>query len=253
MLLKFLQLNIYHGRWLPDVVAYIKKEEFDIIHFQEVSTGKFAYAERDNITFLQKSLSDYDYIFAPSVGLIDDPKSDYGVATFYKKFFNLKRHEINWWNKRNDVENIGTIDWATVGRNAISIVLEKDNVVLTTVNTHLAWSKTDKDDPNKLKQGRLLYEYIKKISPPFIISGDFNVSPTSHIVQSVETIGINLIKQFGVRNTLNPRFHRSPHLFPTGLAVDYIFPSPELQVKEFTVLDDLDLSDHLGLVMECEI
>ncbi len=43
--MKFLQLNIYKGRCLKELIAYINKEQFDLLHLQEVTSGVLSFAD----------------------------------------------------------------------------------------------------------------------------------------------------------------------------------------------------------------
>ncbi len=74
------------------------------------------------------------------------------------------------------------------------------------------------------------------------------------MIAIINSLARNLTTENRITNTLNPRTHQIKHLLSAGLeiAVDYIFISKEIQVKEFAVIEE-DLSDHLGLKATIEI
>lgn len=254
MLLKFLQLNIYRGKWLSEIISFIKKNKFDIIHLQEVCGGLISYNNADDFQELQQH-SGYQGELLRSWTLVGDEASYFGNATFFNPSFHVTKKDVFRLSPSRDVVLSETDHYplSNEPRTAYILALEKDGQTITTVNTHLERGNDSYDDENKLRQGAKLASYLQTLPEPYIISGDFNVTPDSQVVKNVSVFGRNLVVENNIKNTLNPRKHAGKHLFPPGLAVDYIFPSPKVQVKKFSVLSDLDLSDHLGLSMEFEI
>jgi len=122
-----------------------------------------------------------------------------------------------------------------------------------TINTHWAWGPTPKDEPYKLEQAKSLIEFVTTIKDPFVLTGDFNVTSDSKIIQDLNQLGINHTVRNELTNTLNPHLHRAVDIFPKGLAVDYIYTSFTLGTEGFTLIDTPDLSDHYGLKITIEI
>ncbi|MDO8460851.1 MAG: hypothetical protein Q7S38_00235, partial [bacterium] len=141
----------------------------------------------------------------------------------------------------------------TFPRNALFLQLKRDRKKLWIINTHLTRGKNNKDSLIKLDHGRKLFEKVKQINELFILSGDFNVTPKSKIIPPFSAIARNLVVENNITNTLNPKTHYARQLFPKGLAVDYIFPKKDLKVKSFRRVDEVDLSDHFGLLLEFEL
>ncbi len=252
MQLRFLQLNMCKGRFLPEVINFIKENNFDIVSLQEVSGGMWGYQHQYCFEEIKTAL-DYN---AEIVSTWKDPKdftSYLGNATFFNKSIVLKGKNVLWLKEFAEVENKEGLVFELLPRAALDIQLEIKGKPLRVINAHLAWGPNEKDDQNRLDQGKKFYNYLKTIDEPYIISGDFNVFADSQIVSWVSEFGKNLISEHGITNTLNPRVHRAKHLFPQGLAVDYIFPSLELKINEFRVINDIDLSDHFGLLLEFEL
>lgn len=97
----------------------------------------------------------------------------------------------------------------------------------------------------------MLVEYMKNVPRPFILSGDFNLTSDSQTIQQLNNLATNLTLDNHVTNTLNAHTHKAKHLFPPGLAVDYIYTSKDVVVEKFAVVEE-DLSDHLGLIAMIE-
>ncbi len=253
MQLKLLQLNIWYGKYLEEIVSFVKKHDFDILHLQEVSGGRFSDRNNDLFSVLKETLG-YQGIQAKTWNITGEPQSYEGNATLFKQSLTLEKNETVYLQPYAEITNYQDRDIHMDPRCAIVTTFSVDGKKFTTVNTHLTVGPNSEDEPYKVEQGKTLYEYMKSVPTPFLLSGDFNVNPTSQIVRWIDTLARNLITENGVPNTLNPKIHRASHLFPPGIAVDYIYVSSEIQVKEFSVItEETTLSDHLGLMVEIEL
>lgn len=270
MSIKLFQLNIWKGRFLPDVIEYVKQEDFDILHFQEVSGGEMTgaannyrntvhneagytnkIAGQNCFEEVKKSLG-YSGTEIRTMCFEDDPDSYQSIATFYKPDFQLISSQEVWLNDFKTISRTYN-RWEDVGRAAIVAEFEKDGTRFKTVNTHMAWGEHPRDEQYKIDQAKKLYNELAKIEIPFVLSGDFNVISETKTASMFEMLATNLSKTHHLSNTLNPNTHSVKELFPDGLAVDYIFTSPEITVKDFQLVDTPNLSDHFGLKVEIEI
>jgi endonuclease/exonuclease/phosphatase family metal-dependent hydrolase len=274
--MKLLQLNILHGAHLDRVIDFAKKENVDILQLQEVTAngmshgGLHVYPEKlgvgsgqVNPTFigvdcfeeLKKALS-MDGLKINTYAFEDDPTATEGIATLFRPNFNLLDKNVVWLKdftpiRRATDDNPRTEDeLRDFGRAALITRFGKEGKVFTTVNTHMAWGPESNDEPHKLKQAEILHGAVSQIDTPFVLTGDFNVDPSTKTVGMFDDIGINWTRRSGIQNTLNPNLHPAKHLFPQGIAVDYIFTSPQIDVKSFRLIDEIDLSDHYGLLLE---
>ncbi len=256
MTIRFLQLNILGGRFLNKIIEFVKKEDIDIANFQEVTGGKISEKKGVDCFFeIKRSLDSYNGELVRSWQIENDQSSYFGNATFFKKEFSLNKKEVFWLKEFREIPYYSSdiiID-DTFPRSSLFLRLDCFGKKIWIINTHLARGKTHKDNPIKLSQGKKLFEKVKQISEPFILSGDFNVTPESKIIPPFSTIARNLVIENNITNTLNPKTHYGKKLFPKGLAVDYIFPSKNMRVKSFRLIDEVDLSDHFGLYAELEI
>lgn len=275
--ISILQLNIFQGKFLDRVISFVKEHDVDILHFQEVSGGQFsgggeytypdnrlqAQAEKNassspqyaglNIFQEIKKRLNFEGIFAPRVVLKGDHDSFNANATFFKKSFPLIEHKIFWLKEFYEAEDRETVNWKGAGYNAIATRFEVGNKKLWTVNTHLAWGPRPFDEDYKLEINMPLVEHMREMEVPWILSGDFNVDKNSATVKALDELGRNLAVENNFTNTLNPRIHPAQNLFPPGLAVDFVFTSPEIKVTNCQLIDSIDLSDHFGILTQIEI
>ena len=252
--MKLLQLNIEKGRFLNVVIDYVKRENFDVLHFQEVTSGRFSYDAVDCYQLLQKALTDYTGYLSPAWGLVDDPHAFYTNATFIKKQISvIKTKELRFrrFSKIAEIPGTNNPRWMDKPCTALCLLAKIDEKPIWFINTHLPWSPIGVDTAEKSELGNKIYDFIKNESQPFILSGDFNILPGTKLINRLNTIGRNLIQENNIVNTLNPKTHRAAkQVFPPGLAVDFIFVDRSLTVENFHVVDRPTLSDHLGLFLD---
>jgi endonuclease/exonuclease/phosphatase family metal-dependent hydrolase len=272
MRVKVLHLNIWNGTFLPTLIDFIKQNDFDIVHLQEVSGGSFSrggvYDPQgqestspinhtvigvDCFEMLQDALPGLIGEQAVAMRLSTDKYSYEGNATFVRKGFPILHKEIIWLKKYVEYQDMEIRRPELLPRNALALKIAIQGKEFAIINAHLAWGPTPTDEDYKLEQAKTLYNYIKNLAIPFILTGDFNVTADTEIVSMFSTLGRNVTREKGVTNTLNPRVHKAAQLFPPGLAVDYIITHPSIQVIEFKVVEDIDLSDHLALTATVEL
>lgn len=129
--------------------------------------------------------------------------------------------------------------------------LREGNESLNLCNFHGISVPGDKlDNPGRLAQSRGLIDFFKNLPEPKIIGGDFNLLPDTESISSFEDNGyINLIKKFNIPTTRNKLAWKN---YPNKqLFADYIFVSPSVEVKSFSV-PNITISDHLPLILETE-
>lgn len=255
MTIKFLNLNILKGKFLDKIIAFLTQNDFDILNLQEVTGGSFSF---NNVDCFRQIISTTQYAGIKSIdfGLAGDTSSYFGNAIFFKKNLNLKNQTLVRYDPYKELRSIYPRDsrrWATVPLSALAITLEKENKSFEIVNTHNPWSLSPNDTIRKISAGKKLADFIRILKTKFILSGDFNVDNDSKVIKSLGQLAKNVCLENGINNTLNPRIHHARDLFPPGVAVDFLFVERSIRVKKFEVLDELDLSDHLGISSELEI
>jgi len=259
MILTLLQLNSNADNFWDKLIAYLTKNDFDIIQLQEVC-GKNSISgnincKRDCYEELKKILREkYKSELIITQRYSSSPSSFIGNATFYKSSFALIQKSVVPFYEIATPFPSDSHNFEETGRGMLHLILKKDNKKISLLNTHFAWAKTPKEEPHQTKQGELLLAYLKHVDAPFVLSGDFNLDPQQPTIKKINQLARNLVTENNITNTLNPRTHGIKQQLANGLAiaVDYIFTSKEITVKNFSIIEE-DLSDHLGLKTIIEI
>ncbi len=250
MVLKLLQLNIFHGDRLNTIIDFLKKEDFDIICLQELSGGEMSKTGVDNFSDIKKA-TNYDGVLNVSWRLKDE-KTYFGNGILYKKTLNFQNPREFFMKSYEVLDQIDE-RWDERARSSVFADLIFDNKKITIGSTHLAWGPTPYDEPYKIEQAKKLFDFVSLVDNPLIITGDFNVPPQSEITKLFSEKFRNLTTENNLTNTLDLRNHKLKDIRPDGLAVDYIFASPEINILDFRILKEQELSDHLGLTLVFEI
>lgn len=251
MIIKLLQLNIFKGKYLDRIIDFVRQNNIDICQFQEVSGGVSSYQNTDNFNELRQRL-DYKGGIIKTI-VQKDPPGYFGNATLLRRDFKLADKKIIWLKDFNPNFRIGIDDIATSSRAAIALKLKIGSKEINFVNTHLTRTIDPFDSDQKLSESLKLFEFIKSLKEDYILSGDFNVVSDTKIIKNFETLGVNLIKSYGIKYTLNPEEHYLKNeIQERNIAVDFIFVSSSIKVTNFRLVNSPNLSDHYGLYLEFE-
>lgn len=245
--LKLLHLNIFCGRCIDKVISFINEMQFDIVHLQEVSRGSFSYTHADCFEEVKRRTGLNGEMV---VNWIHKGKEggQFGNATFFKKSLLLKEQIHLYFRPpiEIDPENYPIYEHP---KGALFLLLETKGKSFWCINTHLAWGPTPFDEPYKIEESQKLSQKIGTLKQPFILSGDFNVVPDTQVVKLLEAHGCNVTRKYGITNTLDSNLHKAKHLFPAGLAVDFVITHPTIEVIDLKKVDYTTLSDHIGLIL----
>jgi endonuclease/exonuclease/phosphatase family metal-dependent hydrolase len=256
MTIKLLQLNTNSDNYWEKLVSYLTSNNFDVIHLQEL-TGDHTIAgninsHRNTYAQLQKILQDKYYgVLSVTQRYTSSPDAYMGNAIFYKKNFILKDKKEVILSKF-DVFSSESTTYENVGRTLLHLTFTIERKQISFLNTHLAWARTPREEPHQSRQGAILLHYLQTVNPPFVLSGDFNLTPDQPLIKKISKLAVNLTTKNHITNTLDPANHRVKEIFPEGFAVDYIFTSNDVHVKKFAVVEK-ELSDHFGLKVAIEI
>ncbi len=258
MEIKILQLNIWAGTHFPVIKKFIEENDFDILCFQEVAGANTIigniHTKINYLLALQEILgTTHEVDFAIADTFTSGPESFMGNAIFYRKRFLLQGKNILYLhqNAKPFLSTLTTFE--EVGRNVLHLTLSLGNQKIDVLTGHLAWGPTPLERPHQRAQNTKLVEYVKHLKNPFILTGDFNITPDQPTVVALEQFGQNLTTKYHVPNTLDPYNHTAWEKIQPGFSVDYIFISPQIKVVHFEVLDTIHMSDHLGLTATVEI
>lgn len=199
------------------VARVINNENVDICTFVEIDGGSFRtfhgnYMKRlANMTVLKK------YNFFPVRKILNLVNQGNGILTKFDiletKNFQLARHGEH---------------------RALSLSkLKIDGKTITMLTTQLALGRF-----SRRKELEQIAEIIKTIKEPIIFTGDLNTS-NEYELEVINKTGLIRLE--------------TPKTFPSWKPrrrIDYIYYSPDFEVLNYYVIDDLKVSDHLPIIAE---
>lgn len=243
--MKLIQLNIWGGKLNHQVPDFLKRQKPDIVCMQEVhdlkgpsgavfatldeiqeyGNFKYRYMSPSYASHYQKRINHFGNAILSQLKIT----SQKTVFTHgeYNPDFDLTMHDYNV-------------------RNFQHVTLETPDGKLQAINHHgFLLPDTKEGDAETLRQMKMITEYIRKLSGPVILAGDFNLEPGSNSIKHIEQYLHNLPVEFGIRSTYN-QFNSN------DTVCDYIFVNDHVKVTDMSISDEL-VSDHKALILEFEI
>lgn len=159
-----------------------------------------------------------------------------GTNEFFYRHFEYMQDWSNWRQEDH-------------GRSVLITSLTVDGKQLQILNLHGVWTSDKQGDERTEAQCRYIVEAAKRQNIPTIIVGDFNLLPSTPSVKIIDAHYRNLVREYDIQTT-TPDFR--DEIDEGGRAIDYIFVSDQVKVKDFRVVDT-NISDHLPLVLEFDL
>lgn len=254
--MKIISLNTWGARaGLENLLRFLKShKDADIFCLQEIWShgggdimlGKTAGGELlEGVTtaLLQKIeeiLPDHTMYFRPHF------YDFYGLAMFVKKDIEVVEEGETFVYK--DRGYISEEEAGNHARNIQYVTIKNNDQLKTIINFHGLWNGKGKNDSeDRLIQSDNILNFIKNLSHPFIICGDFNLRPDTNSIKKFEDFGLrNLIKEYGITSTRTSLYRKTSEKF-----ADYTLVSKGIKVVDFGILKDV-VSDHTPMYLEFE-
>ena len=243
--MKVITLNTWGARIREPFFDFIKRnQDIDIFCLQEVYDKskellgeEYPTSNHDLFTELGQFLPNHKGFFRPVL------QGVYGIAIFIKKEYEVLDEGEILIHARNQE---GTINDGHHDRNMQWLKFKYGEKTFTVLNVHGLWNGKGKDDVlEKIAQSKIIREFMDNIDGSKILCGDFNLNPDTESIQIVGKGMKNLIKEFAIPTTRNSIYFSKPG--KTEKFADYIFTTPDIEVKNFEVLPD-EVSDHSHLL-----
>ncbi len=251
MVYKFIQINIYKGKYLNDLLKFLKEQDPDFISLQEVSGGA------DNLCE-DKSLSLFEHLKGHLL-LFGSEKHDYDLTDSQGFMGNavLSKHKLID-TKVIPLKSYVQIDlktskdqnfWPNGPRHLLDCTYIVDGLNIHAMSVHGAWTAPPADTDETLRQSRIISAHLKNTNEPFLLGGDFNNVIQSKTIGLINEVSNNFLLNSGILETTNPKVHK---IAPRGYLIDFIFASRDIKLKKLTV-PKITVSDHLPVIAEVEI
>lgn len=229
MQMKILSWNIWGGKYLSEVIKFVKKSKADVIGLQEVLQDVDG---KNNIAQIIAEKLGYEWIYY-SKGQIDfyGKISEWGNAV-------LSKYPI-------DNRNVHNLFNGDDNRIAVEADIKIQNRILSVFCTHLIHTH---QKPSKVQetQAKNLIKILPKEN--VILMGDFNANPKSEAIKILSKVLINTDKNNkGISWSIYPGGCKTCN--PKGLLnekLDYIFTSEDIKIQSFKVESSIG-SDHFPI------
>ncbi|KKQ11209.1 MAG: Endonuclease/exonuclease/phosphatase [candidate division WS6 bacterium GW2011_GWC2_36_7] len=246
--MKILQTNIWQGRLVKNFIDLVKEVNPDIITLQEVCSCKETEFQTLNLSSfedIKAEFPNYNEVLAPTYSFrtMDAEIMFENVILSKYPILNSKVVFTNGefkkdFNTKYDDYNIRNFVHATIDING-----SKLNVI-THHGHHVEGTK--EGNAETLRQMIVLRDYIKQLSEPVILTGDFNLSPKCESLEILNAELNNLCILSNVETTRNEFAKKAIQV------CDYIFTNDLVKVNTFEV-EKMLVSDHQALLLDFEI
>ncbi len=254
MKLKIITLNIWNGgRLLPDALAFLKSEAADIVMLQEVYDGRDpSLADRFRTMEILKDELAYPHTaFGLAYQYIDrecDRPLPHGTAilsTFPIKSTGTEPMRPSTLEVYSDIAE----HWTVIPPPLQHATVQTPAGEVNLYNMHGVWDLAGDDySPDRRLMAKSILEAIAG-KQNVIVGGDSNASQGNPLWNE---IGRHLTDAFGGRLTSTFNMRRKDQPGYATAAVDVLYVSPNFKVVS-AECPDVDVSDHLPLVVELEL
>lgn len=239
--LSLMTLNVWGGHVQNPLQEFFRKnKEVDLFCVQELYKNAPRKMSTDDLKVdlslsekIQRSLPDHELFFCP---VLEDW---YGIGIFIKKSFTVldygeKYIYINPYYENKGPAHNRKLQWLKTQT--------PNGDLITIVNIHGLWNGKGKgDSADRLQQSYLIQKFIKTISTPYVMCGDFNLRPDTKSLQILKCNLRDLIQENNITST-RTSFYKKAERF-----ADYLFTTPHnINVDSLSVLPD-EVSDHNAL------
>lgn len=252
MTFKFIQINIFKGKYFDSLVDFLRQENPDLISMQEVTAGAAnLYGDKGtNIFELLKEKLKIAGVFHADIEFSDYPNAAFGNAVFSKRpiikseVVVLKTFRpVTLFEFNNNSGNI----WADLPRHMLDATINFGDFKIHAISVHGRRIAPPADDAENIRQAKVVASYLRSLGgESFIVGGDFNMPLGSEVIKIVSGVSINLMEGADVTQTLNPRVHERGE---KGYLVDFVFCSAHFEVESLNV-PEVDISDHLPVIVK---
>jgi endonuclease/exonuclease/phosphatase family metal-dependent hydrolase len=251
MKIKIISLNVWEGQLLDRAIEFFKSEKADILLLQEVYGNNGLVGEDRFRTFeiLKDSLGFLHANFVPGLRHRRNEGKFLQGNAILSRLPLLETDAVFF----NDPFNNDFVDGPENNPN-FPHVLQHAKITtpdgeLNVFNLHGTWDLDGDNYSQKRQQMSQAIVKAVKDKPKVILAGDTNARPTNRAIQEIEKY---LHSVFGheLKSTFNMK-HKDDPGYATS-AVDMVLVSSDIKVLNKTC-SDVDISDHLPLIVELEI
>ncbi len=241
--MKIIQLNLWLGHILDAALAYIDRENPDVLCAQEVNSAEHGYGLFASYQTHQRMSELFPYqFFAPTYSYQALGETvQYGNAIYSQ--LPLENTSVTFTaGAYKDNRTIGSRGFEI--RNLQVCEVNHGDGVLTIANHHGYHTPSPEDTADTIASMHQTAKRLRQVKTPLVLCGDMNAGPTSRTLAQLEPLGLrNLTVEHHITHTLS-----SVHRIKAGAVSDYILVSPNLTVTGFHEANEI-VSDHKALAL----
>ncbi len=244
--MRLVQLNTWSCKLPTEIITLFNQETPDIVCLQEVVSTRFHGKILGTIEEITDAHPFASHYYTPLVEMAFMHHRITRGNMISSQFPIPATAEL--WTHGSYTEDFDYLDSGgyNVARNIAHAIVETPHGpvhVLTLHGYHIHEHKQGNDET--LRACLELARYAEALDGPVIITGDFNLAPTSESIKVLEKSFRNLSAEYGLVTTRT-------YLTAKTEVCDYIFVNNAVTVEDFRV-SPVIASDHSALVLDFEI
>lgn len=244
--MKILQLNTWSCKLTPEIVRLLDETNPDFVCMQEVVHTDFGGKILDTIDDILAEHPFEDYYYTPLVEFaFMHHRASRGNMIATKLPI---AHQNQIWTHGEYTEDFDYIDSGgyNTARNIAHVELKVDGTPLHLLTLHGYHVKAHKNGNDEtMKACQMLLDYVGRLDGAVIITGDFNLAPTSESIQVINQKFRNLATEYKLTTTRN-------NLTSKTEVCDYIFTNDKVKINDF-YMSDIIASDHNALMLDFSV
>jgi len=247
---KFIQINIYKGKYLAELVKFLRNENPDFIALQEVSSGSVNLCENKKIDLFSVLTQSLKYYGVRENDIyVKKPPGSFGNAIFSKYRIKAKyilRFKDSTYRTIEELYDESLYEHNP--RHLLSARIDFKDRDFHVISWHGTWTAPPTDTKETLRQSSIAADYIKKIKGQYVIGCDLNSTLAHETVKKINRVANNLLLGENIHESTNPKVHK---IAPLGFLVDFIYTSSKIRKKSIKV-PQITVSDHLPVIANLE-
>lgn len=265
--MKIMSLNGWGGKLHDKLLPYLADTCPDILCLQEVVStpmttkewleyrdGDHVLPQRANFfSDVQEVLPDHAAIFCPaSQGTLWDGDteipSQWGLATFVRKSFPIIGQVQDFVHKSYSPHGYGEHPRSR-SAHVVKVYDYQENNAIVVAHMHgLRDLKGKMDTPERTAQAHKLVAMATSLvdkEDPLVVCGDFNVEPNSETLEILSKAGLTELVTTRTEKGTRTSYYKKP-----GRHANYMLVNASVEVLDFEVVYEPEVSDHCPLVIE---
>lgn len=241
--LSILQWNIWYIEDIKNIAQFLNEHKADVICLQELTIN---FDRQDHIhtpNYITEELG-YNVYFQEVTFAGKELKLANAIFSKYP----ITKTRTVWVNEEQGSGNYDDENRAYV---EATLDIEGEELIIGTV--HMSYTHKFEPSERKLAEAAKLVEAVKANNERFVLTGDFNATPGSQVVSSIENVLTNCGPEYDENTwTTKPFSYNGFDANTLDWRLDYAFATNDIKVAKTQVLST-EYSDHLPVLVEIEL